>query len=138
MDLKLLAKTDPRAFREMRKVAQKAARELPAELTPIPENQFKNRTSVPMIAAWSSRKWLVQVYDENGHIRISVNKVAVLPDGNWEAGITWDDLMEIKAAIGYRESWAVEVYPPPERVVNVANMRHLWIVPQLQFAWTHE
>lgn len=45
-------------------------------------------------------------------------------------GISWDDLQWIKGAAGYRDREAVEVYPRDGDVVNVANMRHLWILPE--------
>lgn len=37
---------------------------------------------------------------------------------------------------GLADSWAVEVFPADADVVNVANMRHLWILPDAPaFAW---
>ena len=42
-------------------------------------------------------------------------------------GITWDELQSIKNQIGYQDFLAFEMYPPEKDVVNVENMRHLWI-----------
>lgn len=51
-------------------------------------------------------------------------------------GISWDALQEIKGAVGYADRDAVEIYPRDADVVNVANMRHLWITPEpIAFAW---
>lgn len=44
-------------------------------------------------------------------------------------GISWDDLAWLKDAAGYADREAVELYPRTGDVVNVANMRHLWILP---------
>ena len=44
-------------------------------------------------------------------------------------GIPWDHLQQLKDHALGAETWAVEVYPPAERVVNEINMRHLWEVP---------
>ncbi|MGL0761287.1 DUF4222 domain-containing protein [Citrobacter freundii] len=56
--------------------------------------------------------------------------------GRWKDGISWDALQEIKNAVGYADRDAVEIYPAQKDVVNVANMRHLWIVNEpLNFAW---
>lgn len=44
-------------------------------------------------------------------------------------GIPWDDLQVLKGHAGYGDREAVEIYPPDARVVNQANMRHLWVLP---------
>lgn len=50
-------------------------------------------------------------------------------------GISWDRLQELKAKAGFGNRYAVEVFPPDSRVVNEANMRHVWILPgELSFA----
>ena len=87
-----------------------------------------------------SRDFLVQVYNE-GHygvlVRLSINRARLNAAGTrWEDGITWDDLQRLKAEAGYADFDAVEVYPQQAEVVNVANVRHLWIMAEpLSFAW---
>lgn len=130
--LPTIAREDRRAFQIMRKIARKRARSFPKVLTRLPEDQWPAKA----IDAWHSQDWLVQIFNDDGHVRITVNRIAVKNDGNWEDRITWDELMTIKVAVGYEAAWAVEVYPPPSDVVNVANMRHLWIVEKPVFAWT--
>lgn len=44
-------------------------------------------------------------------------------------GITWDELFEVKSHAGYTNHEAVEVFPEAGRLVNSANMRHLWVFP---------
>lgn len=56
-------------------------------------------------------------------------------DGNWIDGITWDELMEIKRQCGFGDRLAVEIYPPDEHIVNVANMRHLFICNEINVPW---
>lgn len=88
-------------------------------------------TEHPPIAVWCSRSFLVQVYDEgNGIIRLSVNRTAAHHLTGWAQNITWDDLQKVKRQIGMGDRWAVEVYPADADVVNVANMRHLWVLPE--------
>lgn len=84
-----------------------------------------------------SRHWIVQQYSEdNGIIRLSVSRTQVGKDGHYLEGITWDELQALKNECGFQEFDAVEVYPRQGHVVNVANMRHLWIMPApLPFAW---
>lgn len=46
-------------------------------------------------------------------------------------GITWDELMAVKNEFLGEEVEAIEIYPPQNEVVNDANIRHLWVVPNL-------
>jgi hypothetical protein len=45
--------------------------------------------------------------------------------------IPWSHLQHIKDALAPdgRSRWAIEVFPPSDGVVDVANMRHLWVMP---------
>ena len=78
------------------------------------------------IKVFLSVGFLVQVFDEETSTRLSINRTQ-RRNGKWVDLITWDELQEIKNAIGYGNSYAIEIYPPDDEVVNVANMRHLWI-----------
>lgn len=42
--------------------------------------------------------------------------------------ITWDILQAIKNHYWSRQACAIEIYPPADRVVNNAPMRHLWLL----------
>lgn len=82
-------------------------------------------------AVWRSRTHLVQLFDDRGHMRLSINRT------DWDEraarfrdDISWDDLQRLKAECGFGQQAAVEVYPPDAHVVNVANMRHLWLLPE--------
>lgn len=81
---------------------------------------------------WRSRKFMVQVYPEkNGIERLTMNRTVLKEDTiNFEDGITWDELMELKRQCGRGDRWAVEMYPADAKIVNVANMRHLWCLPE--------
>ena len=103
---------------------------------PIPEGLDDGTEGSKLIKIYRSYIYLVQVYNQNGAIRISVNKTHIDDNGSWLQGISWDDLMLIKRLIGYGDFDAVEVYPKDQDVVNVANMRHLFILNEpLDFIW---
>lgn len=94
-----------------------------------------------LIEVWRSKTFLVQVFKEKNNVfRMSVNRTEYDPElKRWKDGITWDELMDLKrqAGMGYLE--AVEVYPPDRDIVDVANMRHLWFLPdKLDFAWRNK
>ena len=68
-------------------------------------------------------------------VRLSINRT-LLSGERWEDGITWDELQSIKMQCGYGDFDAMEIYPADRDIVNVANMRHLWIMASpLKNAW---
>lgn len=95
-----------------------------------------------LVAAWQNRNFLAQLYkEENGYIRFTVSRtIFTNPDKDmivrWRDGITWDELMIVKAGCGFGDIWALEVYPPDYEVIDRANMRHLWLFDDVPpFAW---
>lgn len=137
-----LAATDRPAFIAVRRDFQKRMRVLPAVMQRIPDSEtahIEQHSSHRPVEVWHSRHFLALVYldatPEGIFTRVSVNRTEIENDGHWKQGITWDELMRVKAEIGRSEAWAVEVYPPASQVVNVANLRHLFLVPQPPFAW---
>ena len=49
-------------------------------------------------------------------------------DGSNEP-LSWEDIQEGKRDLGFGDSAAVEIYPPDSEVINDANIRHLWVLP---------
>ena len=114
----------------------------PETLQQVPPDQWPPSilpsSSLPT-EAWRSRYFLVQVFPEKDAIeRLSVCRTS--HNGkSWEDQISWDELQRLKAECGRGEKFAVEIFPADRDVVNVANMRHLWIMPApLPFGWTKE
>lgn len=118
----------------MNRQLQKRNLEWPVELADVPREQWPPFKEPP-IRVMRNRQFLVQIFPLPEGLRISVNRTVIRGDGEWEDGITWDELQQLKAEAGYGDRWAVEVYPPDVDVVNVANIRHLWVVDQPPFAW---
>lgn len=91
----------------------------------------------PPAKTWRSRDYFAQLYiDRNGFTRLSVNRVERdKRKGDWKDGITWDELQRVKQeTVG--DVWAVEVYPPSGQLVDVHNIRHLWILNgRPPYAW---
>ena len=97
------------------------------EMRPIPPSEWPAQSLVTPTEVWASRRFLAQIFMERHAIRISVCRTTLGKDGRWQDQITWDDLQRIKREIGRGEQCALEVYPAESDLVNVANMRHLWI-----------
>ncbi|HKY81686.1 MAG TPA: hypothetical protein VJM09_09455 [Sphingobium sp.] len=105
----------------------------------VPRVEWPANPPSGLIRALRSRDFMVQVYEEEGGIlRLSVHRCAYDgATGRWKDGISWDDLQHIKTLVGYGNMPAVEIYPPIADEVNVANIRHLFILPKAPaFMWT--
>ncbi|MBK7822842.1 MAG: hypothetical protein IPJ61_17715 [Tessaracoccus sp.] len=72
--------------------------------------------------------------------RLSINRTDYsVRRGDWRDGIGWDDLQRIKTQCLGEDVWAVEIYPPPSELVDVANMRHLWVLDEAPtYGWQGE
>ncbi|PIJ43286.1 hypothetical protein BOM24_08950 [Tatumella sp. OPLPL6] len=109
-----------------------------ARFISVPSEKWPQKLYDPRrVAVWLSHEFLVQqIAEENGVIRLTINLNYRNGNGRWQDGISWDELQQIKNAVGFSEYDAVEVYPKESDLVNVANMRHLWILPEpLPFVW---
>jgi hypothetical protein len=106
----------------------------PRVMEPVPP-PWPATTLATALGVWRSRDFLAVHYRErNGHERLTVNRAST-EGGRWAAGITWDELERVKAECGFAERWAIEIYPPEGGTVDVANMRHLWLVERPACAW---
>jgi hypothetical protein len=118
------------------------AKARPAVLTEIPMEEWPPaRPGAPRpLKCWQSRKYLVQLFDAGSAsaatYRVSICRVTTNSEGRWDDGLSWEDLQDVKREIGFGDAYAVEVYPRDIDVVNVANMRHLWLMETpLQIGW---
>lgn len=121
----------------MRRQLERENAKRPMALTPVPREQWPASGDTKRTAVLLSREYLVQVFDEGvGVQRISANRTTARSDGRWDDGLTWDEMQEIKRQIGMADKYAVEIYPRDRDVVNVANMRHLWVLDEpLHIGW---
>lgn len=86
------------------------------------------------VKVFRSRSLLVQVHKEVGTTRLSISGCVPQTNGDWP-DLTWEQLERAKEECGFKGCWMVELYPPSGEVVNVANMRHLWLIPEPEFGW---
>lgn len=116
----------------------------PEYLSPVPFHDWPADTKIlespschRRMAVLRSREFLVQVFDEGNLFRLSVCRTDYdLDKQRFRDDISWDDLQRLKAQAGYADKMAVEIYPPDDKIVNVANMRHIWVLPEpMPFMW---
>lgn len=128
------------SLKEIRRWMQADAKRFGAKFVDLPTEG--TRQPPRFIKAMRNRQFMVQVYEPEEHqaehvlVRLSINYAILNDSGGWVDGITWDQLYAIKAAVGYGKHDAVEIYPGAAPLVNVANIRHLWVMRNpLPYAW---
>lgn len=130
--------------RQLQRQADKENRTWPETLTLIPPEEWQNKPMLPagLEQVWRSKRFLVQIYKTSlpfpEYARISVQRVedaAFRQDKGKHAPISWDDLQAIKSQVQRGEDLAIEIYPPDSEIVNVASMRHLWLLPRWEIPW---
>lgn len=132
--------------KELRKEQHQMVAKLPDKLTLIPPDEFPADTGERLpVLAWYSNRYMAQLYNEDMPqfpylVRLSVTRVKLNKTGAaWQDGLTWDELQSIKREVGYGDWYGMEIYPPDKDTVNVANMRHLWLLPiPLAIGWFGE
>ena len=114
--------------REQRRQLERENARQPARMTLVPREYWPSIHLPPGLeSVWRSRGFLAQLYTHEPVPRLSVSRTSLHGD-RWQDEIAWDDLMRVKSECGFGDRWAVECYPPDSEVVNVANMRHLWLL----------
>jgi hypothetical protein len=104
--------------------------DLSNKFEPIDRDRWPSNFDSKLFAAWISRRFMVQCYSEkDGVVRLSITRNEIGKTRTFVDGISWDELQDIKNQIGYADRMAIEIYPASDRVINVANMRHLWVLP---------
>lgn len=93
-----------------------------------PALRFDHDPDLVPLKVFRSRRFFIQVVLDRGHTRISVNRTQLDENFEYVQGITWDELFEIKNAVGYADKDCIEIYPAKKDLVNVANMRHLFVL----------
>lgn len=128
--------TLPTTTRAQRRQLKRENAKQPTHLREVPREEWPTRNS-PQLRVLRSRDFIVQEFPANppALVRLSINRTAL--DGErWQDGITWEELQRLKRECGYGDSGAIEIYPADTDVVNVANMRHLWIMAEpVACAW---
>jgi len=91
-----------------------------------------------LMEVWRSRAFLVQVYAvSKGIVCLSVCRTTHNGE-SWSDGIAWEDMQRLKRECGRGDLDAVEVYPRDSDIVNMSNMRHLFVFDELlPYAWRH-
>lgn len=123
--------------REQRRALAKAKQKLiagyPEKLTLVSPNDLDlPYSSHPqdILEIWRSKKYLVIVWKVPAGKKLSISRQEWdSKERRYKDGITWDEIMEIKHDIGMGNKTGIEFFPADDEVINLGNVRHIWIVP---------
>lgn len=124
------------ATRAQRRQLERDNAKQPSTLREVPRDEWPNPLGT-QLRVLRSRDFLVQEFSAAApaKVRLSVCRTSLSGD-RWQDGITWDELQRLKRECGYGSADAIEIFPADIDVVNVANMRHLWVMDEpVSFAW---
>ena len=115
----------------MRRTNTKAQARVAAALAKKPAGRFEKVdlaamhgfTPCGIIAAWMNNHISVQMFDVPG-----LECVLLSFRRHDEQPLSWDEIQDAKNQTIGNAEMAFELYPPACDVVDVANMRHLWVV----------
>lgn len=98
-----------------------------------PDKAYVDRTNGVVVQVWSDTDGCIGTPWE-GTLRVSVKHTKAKTQQQCMARgyakpITWDDLQAIKDHF-WPEQIAIEIYPPHDRIVDVADMRWIWVLPK--------
>jgi len=132
-----MSKQHREELRRKREYLRKENKKWPLKLIEVPKYQWpKTEVSLRPNRVLRSSLFLCQEFEENGFTRLSFNRAAIDNEGRWMADISWEELQTLKRQAGYGNCDAVEIFPADADVINVAPMRHLWIINErIPFAW---
>lgn len=128
----------PYSTKQLGRFLKQENRKYPNTLIMLPRESWpENQRQSKIMEVWRSSKFLVQVYYEaDGIERLSIQTTRLKDNGEFEDNIPWEVLQKLKKECGRGDKEAVEIFPCDKDVVNVANMRHLWILTKkLDFTW---
>ena len=126
-----------RAIKQIKKSIAENNRRYTEVFVEIPRNEIQKIEYCPK-KAWRNKRYLACLYEDytNGYLRLCVQRTTIKDDGSYEDGISWDKIQEIKNLLGFGDWWGLEVYPSDKDLVNVSNIRHIWLFKEPPaFAW---
>lgn len=86
------------------------------------------------------RKYLVPIFRKVASSDLKVDQETIKTSigtvkhlrikGHGQRNLSWEEMQEIKDREAGKEALAIEVFPPHNEIVNVHNVRHLWVIPK--------
>lgn len=100
----------------------------------VPDCAYVDRENGVVVQVWGNATPGCDVTPWQGTLRVAVKHTnATTREGVLDRGTTkpieWDDMQAIKDYF-WPERIGLEVFPPHEKIVDVADLRWLWVLPK--------
>ena len=122
--------------RALAKAKQKWISTLPDVLTLVPDGDPMlpySSHAEDLECVWRSKKYQVMVWKRQPKdvgSQLSISRQQWDPTARrYLDGISWDEIMQIKREMGLGQRTCIEYYPPDSETINLANTRHIWLLP---------
>jgi len=127
----------PNLSRKQRRAIERENNKRTEEFKLIPKSEWPINSDYSRSRVFVNSKFLVQEFIERDCIRLSISRTSFNKGtSDWSDNISWDELQKIKRDIGFGNMYAIEIYPRDIDIVNVANIRHLWVFKEpLSIGW---
>lgn len=101
---------------------------------PSPDEAYIDRENGVVVQVWNNATPGCDGTPWQGTIRVCVRHTTAhnlreYDDSRFSVPITWDDLQAIKDRF-WPDQIAVEVFPPRSSIVNIADLRWIWVLPK--------
>jgi hypothetical protein len=116
---------------QKRRALKEDSKRFPDSLLEVSRSEWPRHligTPAEPVRSWRSRKFFGMLYRDRDFDRLSFGRSDLDGAGEWKDGLTWDELMTLKREAGFGDRFAIELYPADSAIVNVANLRHLWLL----------
>ena len=101
------------------------------EMREVPRKKWPlfSQLETEALRVWLSNDYMAVLYRQriNGDVRLTANRTR-RNGRDFRDGITWDELQRVKNECLGEDAWCYEVYPSEDKLVNVHNQRHLWVL----------
>ena len=127
-------------IKAIKKVIAENNRKYTDKFVEIPREELDDKSFPPKRACRNNR-YMAYLYEDytNGYLRLCVQRTTINDDGTYEDGISWDKIQEIKRLVGFGDWWGLEVFPADDHLINVSNIRHIWLFKERpSFAWNNK
>ena len=128
--------------REQRRALEKVKRQLIASYPDTLEIVRENDPNIPYSShpqdiehIYRSKKYTVILWKQGIDPTLLMGQKISISRNEWDSksrryvgDIVFDEIMEIKREMGLGEEKCIEFYPKDSELVDLANMRHIWVI----------
>jgi hypothetical protein len=109
-------------------------KDLPAHVPESPDEAYIDRKNGVCVQVWTNATPVCNDTPWAGTLMVAIKHTAAKTSSQFarrefSKPITWDDMQAIKDYF-WPDQIAIEIFPPHDKIVNVADIRWMWVLPK--------